>query len=214
MTCGRRSEDSGRRRATNDCHIALHNASVLQCRGIDRSRAIGASVSGDKRNRLCPTRLRHSGPKRGDRDESKSQVDRRRQLRRRDRQRTRGRRRRRARLRRAQSRAAADGARARRHGRLHGVRRRADPEEGAPADRRLRRRGRGRARARGAQGVHPHPSSSTGCAARASIRAQVERAVKLSKEKYCSATLMLAKTAEISYEIESIDGDAVSEAAR
>ena len=31
--------------------------------------------------------------------------------------------------------------------------------------------------------------------------AQVERAVKLSKEKYCSATLMLAKTAEISYEV-------------
>lgn len=35
--------------------------------------------------------------------------------------------------------------------------------------------------------------------------AQVERAVKLSKEKYCSATLMLAKTAAISYEI-SING--------
>jgi putative redox protein len=32
--------------------------------------------------------------------------------------------------------------------------------------------------------------------------AQVERAVKLSKEKYCSATLMLAKTAEISFEVE------------
>jgi putative redox protein len=32
-------------------------------------------------------------------------------------------------------------------------------------------------------------------------RAQVERAVKLSKEKYCSATLMLAQTAEISFEI-------------
>jgi len=32
-------------------------------------------------------------------------------------------------------------------------------------------------------------------------RAQVERAVKLSKEKYCSATEMLAKTAEISFEI-------------
>ena len=32
--------------------------------------------------------------------------------------------------------------------------------------------------------------------------AQVERAVKLSKEKYCSATLMLAKTATITYEIE------------
>jgi putative redox protein len=30
---------------------------------------------------------------------------------------------------------------------------------------------------------------------------QVERAVKLSKEKYCSATLMLAKTAKISFEV-------------
>src|SRR6266545_4808900 len=36
---------------------------------------------------------------------------------------------------------------------------------------------------------------------------QVERAVKLSKEKYCSATLMLAKTAEISYEIAIVDAD-------
>ena len=32
-------------------------------------------------------------------------------------------------------------------------------------------------------------------------RAQVERAVKLSKEKYCSATAMLAKTAQVSFEI-------------
>lgn len=32
-------------------------------------------------------------------------------------------------------------------------------------------------------------------------RTQVERAVKLSKEKYCSATAMLAKTAEVSFEI-------------
>ena len=32
-------------------------------------------------------------------------------------------------------------------------------------------------------------------------RAQVERAVKLSKEKYCSATLMLVKTAEITFEV-------------
>jgi putative redox protein len=31
--------------------------------------------------------------------------------------------------------------------------------------------------------------------------AQVERAVRLSKEKYCSATLMLAKTATITFEI-------------
>jgi putative redox protein len=36
---------------------------------------------------------------------------------------------------------------------------------------------------------------------------QVERAVKLSKEKYCSATLMLAKTAKITYEIVIVDGD-------
>ena len=35
----------------------------------------------------------------------------------------------------------------------------------------------------------------------------VERAVKLSKEKYCSATLMLAKTAEITYEISIVEGD-------
>jgi putative redox protein len=32
--------------------------------------------------------------------------------------------------------------------------------------------------------------------------AQVERAIKLSKEKYCSATIMLAKTAEITYDLE------------
>ncbi len=38
---------------------------------------------------------------------------------------------------------------------------------------------------------------------------QVERAVKLSKEKYCSATLMLAKTAEITYEVAVIEGDAI-----
>jgi putative redox protein len=38
---------------------------------------------------------------------------------------------------------------------------------------------------------------------------QVERAVKLSKEKYCSATIMLAKTAEITYEVVHVDGDRV-----
>jgi putative redox protein len=32
--------------------------------------------------------------------------------------------------------------------------------------------------------------------------AQVERAIKLSKEKYCSATIMLAKTAEITFDFE------------
>ena len=34
--------------------------------------------------------------------------------------------------------------------------------------------------------------------------AKVERAVKLSHEKYCSATVMLAKTAELTYSIEVI----------
>jgi len=38
---------------------------------------------------------------------------------------------------------------------------------------------------------------------------QVERAVKLSKEKYCSATIMLARTAEITYEIAITEGDRV-----
>jgi putative redox protein len=38
---------------------------------------------------------------------------------------------------------------------------------------------------------------------------QVERAVKLSKEKYCSATIMLATTAEITYEIAITEGDRV-----
>ena len=38
---------------------------------------------------------------------------------------------------------------------------------------------------------------------------QVERAVKLSKDKYCSATQMLGKTAEITYEIAIVDGDRV-----
>jgi putative redox protein len=32
--------------------------------------------------------------------------------------------------------------------------------------------------------------------------AQVERAIKLSKDKYCSATIMLAKTAEITFDFE------------
>ena len=37
---------------------------------------------------------------------------------------------------------------------------------------------------------------------RALAAAQVERAIKLSKEKYCSATAMLAKTAEIEVDFE------------
>lgn len=40
-------------------------------------------------------------------------------------------------------------------------------------------------------------------------RNQVERAVKLSKEKYCSATIMLGKTATITYEIHMVEADRV-----
>src|SRR5438094_7869176 len=36
---------------------------------------------------------------------------------------------------------------------------------------------------------------------------QVERAVKLSKEKYCSATIMLAKSAEITFEVQVVEGN-------
>jgi putative redox protein len=36
---------------------------------------------------------------------------------------------------------------------------------------------------------------------------QVERAVRLSKEKYCSATIMLAHSAEITYEVRLVDAD-------
>jgi putative redox protein len=37
-------------------------------------------------------------------------------------------------------------------------------------------------------------------------RAKVERAVQLSAEKYCSASIMLGKTAAISHEIELVEG--------
>jgi putative redox protein len=36
--------------------------------------------------------------------------------------------------------------------------------------------------------------------------AQVERAIKLSKEKYCSATIMLAKTAQVTFDYEVREG--------
>jgi putative redox protein len=38
--------------------------------------------------------------------------------------------------------------------------------------------------------------------------AQVERAIKLSKDKYCSATAMMARTAEITFDFEIRDGGA------
>ena len=45
-------------------------------------------------------------------------------------------------------------------------------------------------------------------------RDKVERAVKLSAEKYCSASAMIAKTAEISYDVEVIDGAHPADAPR
>jgi len=41
---------------------------------------------------------------------------------------------------------------------------------------------------------------------KALAQAQVERAIKLSKEKYCSATIMLAKSAEITFDYEIREG--------
>jgi putative redox protein len=38
---------------------------------------------------------------------------------------------------------------------------------------------------------------------------QVERAVKLSKEKYCSATIMLGRSAEITTAVEIVEGDRI-----
>jgi len=35
----------------------------------------------------------------------------------------------------------------------------------------------------------------------------VERAIKLSAEKYCSATLMLAATAKVTHDFEIVDGE-------
>jgi putative redox protein len=43
---------------------------------------------------------------------------------------------------------------------------------------------------------------------------QVERAVKLSKVKYCSATIMLAHSATITHELRIVEGDDVGEAPR
>ena len=40
---------------------------------------------------------------------------------------------------------------------------------------------------------------------------QVERAVKLSKEKYCSATIMLAPSVAISYDVRIVEGDRIDE---
>ena len=45
-------------------------------------------------------------------------------------------------------------------------------------------------------------------------RNKVERAVSLSAEKYCSASAMIAKTADITYHVEIIDGARTADAPR
>ncbi len=50
-------------------------------------------------------------------------------------------------------------------------------------------------------------------AGRSLDRRQVERAVKLSEEKYCSATIMLAKAAKVTSEVIIVDGDRVPDPA-
>ena len=44
--------------------------------------------------------------------------------------------------------------------------------------------------------------------------AQVERAIKLSKEKYCSATIMLAHATTITYDVRIVEGDRIEGTAK
>jgi putative redox protein len=84
---------------------------------------------------------------------------------------------------------------------VHRDRRDAHPAQGAPARDRLR----GGARAERAA---EDPKIFTAIKLRYIVtgrglaKAQVERAIKLSKEKYCSATIMLAKTADVTFDFE------------
>ena len=94
------------------------------------------------------------------------------------------------------------------HRRLHRVRRRAHPAQGPAAGCRLRG-DRGSHAGRGRAAVFTAIHLVYKVAGRGLALAQVERAVKLSKEKYCSATIMLAKTAAITYEIALFDADRV-----
>ena len=88
-------------------------------------------------------------------------------------------------------------------GALHRLRRRADPEARPPRRARLPGQGDGRARAEDPKvftKIHLHfVVSGVG-----SARGAVERAIALSHEKYCSATIMLGKTAEITTSFEIV----------
>ena len=57
--------------------------------------------------------------------------------------------------------------------------------------------------------VFTHIHLKYAIAGRGLDRHQVERAVRLSKEKYCSATIMLGHTVEITYDVRVVEGDRV-----
>ena len=141
-----RSAQPGRRRSriADNCSLSYCAA---QCKWHNGSRPALSTTAGG--SRIFGYRWKAS-------IESHGQMDRPGQLRCRNRQRPRRCRGRIARRRRAEHRAAADGARAGGHRSMHGIRRRLDPEKGAPADQRLHRRCRGRTRADRSQGVHAH----------------------------------------------------------
>jgi putative redox protein len=61
--------------------------------------------------------------------------------------------------------------------------------------RRLLGQAHGRARRGGPQGVHGASTCTSPCPAKAFPRLAVERAIAMSHEKYCSASIMLGKTA-------------------
>ena len=76
--------------------------------------------------------------------------------------------------------------------------------KGRPAGHRLRRRLSGPPGRQRSQGLHHHPRSFHRDGQSLSAK-HVERAVKLSAEKYCSASIMLGKTAQITHTFEIRD---------
>jgi len=100
-------------------------------------------------------------------------------------------------------RTAAHGTAAAGHGRLHGIRRGAHLRKAGKILLTVWRRSTPNAR-RSIQKFHAHP-----CAFRGECRKldpkRVEQALKLSAEKYCSASIMLAKTAEITHDFEIVE---------
>ena len=109
------------------------------------------------------------------------------------------------RRRRPQPGAQTDGNRAGRHRRLHRLRRGADTEARAPRCARLPGEAELRTRHRGPEGLHAHPHALR-VSGRGVPAAAVERAIALSHERYCSATIMLGKTAAVTTSFELAGG--------